>query len=406
MKNSSAPVSWSATVKQLVYPPNAAATQVKPSAKTKSPTSSDGKPTRLLSIDALRGFDMLLIAGGGTFLVLMKDKTGLAWVEWIAAQLTHPAWHGFTFYDFIFPLFLFLAGVSLPFSLNRGLEMGMSKSDLYRKAFWRMVILIALGILDKNAPFPLFEPAQIRLGSVLGRIGLAGFVTTLLYLNFSGTKRLTLVGLILLSYYAALFLIPVPGYGAGNLTMEGNLVGWIDRTFLPGRLLQKTYDELGLLTQLPALCLTVLGAMAGEILRADWPESRKLRALLLAGIAGIAIGLLWDLHFPINKHLWSSSFICLTAGMAFIFLAGFYLIIDVLKFRKWAFFFMVIGMNSITVYLAYRFIDFSHTSQLLFGGLYAPAPEPWQEVFQAFGAMMLVWLFLYFLYRNKLFLKV
>jgi predicted acyltransferase len=188
--------------------------------------------------------------------------------------------------------------------------------------------------------------------------------------------------------------------------MEGNLVGWIDRTFLPGRLLQDIYDELGLLTQLPALCLTILGATAGDILRSGWLDSRKIRVLLLAGVAGISIGLLWNLHFPINKHLWSSSFICLTAGMAFIFLAVFYLIIDVLKFHKWAFFFMVIGVNSITVYLAYRFIDFSHTSRLLFGGLYAPAPEPWQEVYQALGALLLVWLFLYFLYRNKLFWKI
>ncbi|KAA5545799.1 acyltransferase family protein [Adhaeribacter rhizoryzae] len=407
MKNQPTAVPWFASVKQLVYPETAAgAARVKSPAKTLHPGNPENKPARLLSIDALRGFDMLLIAGGGTFLVLMKNLTGLAWVDWIADQLTHPAWHGFTFYDFIFPLFLFLAGVSLPFSLNRGLEMGLSKSDLYRKAFWRMVILIALGMLDKNAPFPIFEPSQIRLGSVLGRIGLAGFVTTLLYLNFSGRKRLSLVGIILVLYYAALFLFPVPGYGAGNLTMEGNLVGWIDRTFLPGRLLQKTYDELGLLTQFPAICLTILGAMAGDILRSSWSEKRKLRNLFLAGAAAISLGLLWDLHFPINKHLWSSSFICLTAGMALIFLAGFYFVIDVLQFRKWAFFFMVIGMNSITVYLAYRFIDFSHTSQLLFGGLYAPAPEPWQEVFQAFGAMLLVWFFLYFLYRQKIFLKV
>ncbi|QMU28332.1 acyltransferase family protein [Adhaeribacter radiodurans] len=406
MKNQSLLHSWSSSAKQLVQPQRSSDVKAKYPAPSTLPFSNDKKANRLLSIDALRGFDMLLIAGGGTFLVLMKDKTGLSWINWIADQLTHPAWHGFTFYDFIFPLFLFLAGVSLPFSLNKGLEMGMNKSDLYRKAFWRMVILIVLGILDKNAPFPFFEPSQIRLGSVLGRIGLAGFVTTLLYLNYSWQKRLTVVGIILILYYAALFLIPVPGYGAGNLTFEGNLVGWIDRTFLPGRLLQKTYDELGLPTQFPAICLTILGAMAGDILRTTWSENRKVITLLLVGIAGIIFGLLWDLHFPINKHLWSSSFICLTAGMAFIFLAGFYLIIDVLKFRKWAFFFMVIGMNSLTVYLSYRFIDFMHTSKLLFGGLYAPPPEPWHEVYQAFGAMLLVWFFLYFLYRNKIFLKV
>jgi predicted acyltransferase len=396
--------SWSAAGEPVISTPVAA-----DAVRVKEATPVPGRaarPGRLLSVDALRGFDMLMITGGGTLLVLLENKTGLAWVDALALQFKHPAWNGFTFYDFIFPLFLFVAGVSLPFSLNKGLESGLSKPELYRKAFWRMVILIALGMLDKNAPLPFFEPSQIRLGSVLGRIGLAGFVTTLLYLNYSWRSLLTTVGAILLLYYAALFLVPVPGYGAGNLSFEGNLVGWIDRTVLPGRLLQKTYDELGLLTQFPALCLTMLGALAGEVLRSGGKDSRKLRLLLLAGAAAIGLGLVWGLHFPINKHLWSSSFILLTAGMAFVFLAAFYWVIDVLQFRKWAFFFMVIGMNSITIYLAYRFFDFSHTSQLLFGGLYAPAPEPWHEVFRALGVVALVWAFLYFLYRNKLFWKI
>lgn len=364
------------------------------------------KPKRLLSIDALRGFDMLLIAGGGTFLALLENKTGWTWVDGMARQLEHPAWHGFTFYDFIFPLFLFIAGVSLPFSLNKGLALGLGKTDLYRKAFRRMLVLIVLGILYKNAPVPVFEPSGIRVVSVLGRIGLAGFVTTLLYLNFSWRSRLLWVAAILLLYYAALFLIPVPGYGAGDLSFEGNLVGWIDRTFLPGKLHQKIYDENGLLTQLPALCLTVLGAMAGDILRSERRDRSKLQWLLLAGFAGIGLGLLWSLHFPINKHLWTSSFILLTGGMAFLFLALFYGLIDVMGYQKWAFFFKVIGLNSLTIYLAYRFIDFYHTSHLLFSGFYAPTPEPWHEVFEAIGALALVWLFLYLLYRKKLFLKV
>lgn len=364
------------------------------------------KPQRLRSIDCLRGFDMLLIAGGGTFLVLLENKTGWPWVDWIVMQLKHPAWNGFTFYDFIFPLFLFIAGVSLPFSLNKGLEMGMSKAELYRKAFWRMVILILLGILDKNTPVTFFDPEQIRVASVLGRIGIAGFFTTLLYLNFSPYGRMGWVAGILLLYYAALFLIPVPGYGAGDLSMEGNLVGWIDRNFLPGRLLQKIYDENGLLTQLPALCLTVLGTMAGDILRAEGQDRRKLGVLVLAGVTGIALGLLWGRHFPINKHLWTSSFILLTGGMAFVFLAFFYCLIDVLKYQKWAFFFQVIGMNSLTIYLAYHFIDFYKTSRMLFAGLYAPTPEPWHEVFEALGALGLVWLLMFFLYKKKIFIKI
>lgn len=364
------------------------------------------KSERILSLDALRGFDMLLISGGATFIVLMEDKTGYAWVDWLAYQMTHPAWNGFTFYDFIFPLFLFMAGISLSFSLNKRSEMGSTKGELYQKAFWRMVILIVLGIFYKNAPVPFFEPSEIRFVSVLGRIGIAVMATTLLYLNFSKQKRLIWVAAILLLYYAALYLIPVPGYGAGDLSFEGNLVGWFDRHFLPGRLLQGTYDELGLLTQFPALCLTVLGSYAGDILRGESKQYDKLQSLGLAGIICITIGLLWGLHFPINKHLWTSSYILLTAGMAYLFMAGFYWLIDIKNYRRWAFFFQVIGLNSLTIYLVYRFVDFGYTSSLLFSGLLSPIPALWHEVFIAFGAMILVWFFLYFLYRNKIFIKI
>ena len=364
------------------------------------------KQKRLLSVDALRGFDMLLISGGGAFLVRLKGTTGLKWVDSIAEQLTHPAWNGFTFYDFIFPLFLFTAGIALSYSLKSGLSRGMSKNALYKKAFRRMIILIILGILDKNIPLNPFDPAQIRYGTVLGRIGFATFIATLLYLNLSSRQRLYWVGGILITYCAMLFLIPVPGYGAGNLSFEGNLVGWFDRTFMPGRLLQKTYDENALLTQLPAHCLTVLGAFAGDILQKQQSEYKKLQQLSLTGIICIGLGLLWSTFFPLNKHLWTSSFILLTAGMAFLFLALFYWTIDVLGYRKWAFFFKVIGMNSLVIYLGTRFIDFDHSSKLLFGGWYMHVAEKWQPACNALGALILVWLLLYFLYRKKIFIKV
>lgn len=138
-----------------------------------------------------------------------------------------------------------------------------------------MLVLILLGILYKNSPVPIFEPSQIRYGSVLGRIGIATFVTTLVYLNFDFYKRLGIAMAILVLYYAALFLIPVPGYGAGDLSIEGNLVGWFDRTFMPGILKQEIYDELGLLTQIPALCLTIFGTLAGEILTKAWLDTKK-----------------------------------------------------------------------------------------------------------------------------------
>jgi predicted acyltransferase len=363
-------------------------------------------PARLQSLDALRGFDMLLIAGGGTAISLLHGKTGYAWVDALALQLEHPPWHGFTFYDFIFPLFLFLAGVSLSYSLSSGRARGLGKSTLYGKVAKRMLILLCLGVLYKNAPVDYFNPANIRFGSVLGRIGLATFFGTLLYLNLSLRQRLYAVGGILLTYYAALFWVPVPGYGAGDLSFEGNLMGWLDRQLMPGKLLQKTYDELALSTHLPAFCLTVLGSVAGDFLRTGPSPKGTLLKLLLFGLSGVGLGLLWNLHLPINKHLWSGSFILLTGGMAFLFLAAFHYIIDVRGHVRWAFFFKVIGMNSLAIYLAYRFIDFGKTSRLLFEGIYKHAPEPWHEVFNALGALALVWVFLYFLYRNRLFLKV
>lgn len=362
---------------------------------------------RLLSIDALRGFDMLLISGGGAFISLLHGKTGWHWVDAIAEQFEHPAWNGFTFYDFIFPLFLFIAGVSLTFSIRSAQEKGFTKNQIYRKVFIRMCVLILIGILYKNAPLPIFEPAKIRFGSVLGRIGFATFITTLLFLNFEWKKRLGWIAGILLAYYAALFLIPVPGFGVGDLSFEGNLVGWFDRTFMPGRLLQGTYDELALLTQFPALCLTIFGSLAGELLQqTSLNDQKKITILLMSGAGILLLGLLWGYHLPINKHLWTSSFILLTAGMASLFLATFYWTIEVKEWTRWAFFFKVIGMNSLLIYLGYRFIDFNHTSELLFSGLYKPLAEKWYPVCRAIGALILVWTGLYVMYKNKIFLKV
>lgn len=362
---------------------------------------------RLVSIDALRGFDMLMICGLGAFIESLEGKTTIGWVNALAAQFHHTEWNGFTFYDFIFPLFLFIAGVSIPFSMQSGLAKGIPKVTLYKKALRRMVILIALGILEKNTPFPFFDLTHVRLGGVLQRIAIAGFVTSILYLNFTTRARMFWVGGILLFYYAAMFLIPVPGFGAGDLSFEGNLHGYIDRSILPGRLLQGTFDENGLFTQLPALCLTIMGSIAGDVLNDPATAAyTKLRKLLLFGFICIVISLVWNLHFPINKRLWTSSFIMLTGGMSLVFLSFFYWIIDILHYKKWAFFFVVIGMNSITIYLAYHFIDFGFTSKLLFEGLYVSSPETWHPVFQSLGALVLVWVFLFILYRKKIFVKI
>lgn len=372
---------------------------------TSSKTTIVTKSDRLASLDALRGFDMFMISGGGAFLSLMGGKTNLAFIDAIAAQFHHPDWNGFTFYDFIFPLFLFLAGTSLSFSLTIGLAKGISKADLAKKVGKRMVILFFFGILDKNAPLDIFDPAHIRYGTVLGRIGIATFIAALLYMNFSWKQMLYIAVGVLVLYFAALMLIPAPGFSAGDLTFEGNLVGWLDRNFMPGRLKQTTYDELAMTTQLSATCLTIFGCLAGDLLQKSIPVSKKLSQLILMGAVGIGVGLLWSLAFPLNKHLWSSSFILITAGMSCLLVVFFYWIIDVKKYTRWAFFFKVIGMNSLAIYLLCRFVDFGKSSQLLFAGLYNHLPEKWYEVFNALGGLVLVWSVLYVMYRHKIFVK-
>ncbi len=362
--------------------------------------------TRLVSIDALRGFDMLLISGGDKFFVALAGITGLAWVDWLSGQFIHAEWNGFTFYDFIFPLFLFVAGISIPFSVGRALEKGTPRALIYRRMASRMAILILLGILYENSPIKVYQPDQIRLVSVLGRIAIAGFVAGALYMHLGGRARILVAAIFLIGYYLLMTFVPVPGYGAGNLTLEGNLAGYIDRQLLPGRLRQEIFDQLGLLTTLPAVCLSILGTTAGDMLRHLETHRERIRNLVIAGLITMALGLLWSLIFPINKHLWTSSFILLTAGMSFFSMALFYWLIDVVDFKSFGFTFQVIGLNSLAIYLAFQFVNFTFTWQMLFFRVYQPLPMEWRPAIEAFGAMILAWLFLYWLYRIKFFVKV
>lgn len=372
-----------------------------PASNLKEPSS------RLVSVDALRGFDMLLIVGGGEIITSLRGQVDWQWVDVLAHQLKHPKWFGFRFYDFIFPLFIFIAGISIPFSINSAIAKGVDKSQLLKKAFRRMIILVVLGIMDKNTPITFFDPSNIRFASVLGRIGIASFAATVLYVYFPAFKsRIIWILGILLSYYAIVFLIPVPGFGAGDLSKDGNIVGWFDRLFLPGRLLEKNYDENGLLTQFPAMCLAIAGTLAGDILRSKQSPGKQLQKLVLYGVVSIVLAFIWHMHFPIFKKMWTSSFILLTAGMGFLITAVFYLIIDVWHFKKWAFFFYVIGLNSIVIYLVYRFVDFNEMSKKIFSGLYAPIDQRFQPSLEHLGGIILIWLIMYFLYKKKIFIKI
>lgn len=376
---------------------------------TPEPALAQPIPTRRLkSLDALRGFDMFWIIGGEEIFHVLAQTTGWAGAIFMADQFTHVAWNGYRPYDNIFPLFLFLAGVSTPFAIGSRLEKGEAHAKLARKIIQRGLILVLLGILYNNGLFQ--KPiGEWRFPSVLGRIGLAGMFAQLIYLYTYPNQRAQYLwfGGLLLGYWALVMLVPVPGFGAGNLTMEGSLVGYIDRLLVPGKLYKVVHDPEGLLSALPAIGTGLLGIFGGTLLRRpDLAETRKVLWLVGAGVGCVALGWLWNLVFPVNKNLWTSSFVLVAGGWSFLMLALFYWIIDVRGWQRWSFFFVVIGMNSILIYLAGQVIDFEHATQYLFGGVLQHAGPVLAGVGMVVGFLAVKWAFLYFLYQKKVFLRV
>lgn len=363
---------------------------------------------RLHSLDALRGFDMFWIAGGAMMFQALATGTDAGWIDWISSQCEHAQWNGFRFFDLIFPLFLFIAGVSFPFSLASRRSRGHTNTQIHRHIIQRGIVLVLLGIIY-NGFFRLdFE--NLRVASVLSRIGLAWMFGALIAMHARPIwQGIWLVGL-LLGYYAMMMLIPVPGYGAGDLSMEGNLASYIDRMIVPGKLYLGIHDPEGLFSTIPAISTALFGILTGELLKLKkqvLSDYRKAGIMLASGIVLILLSLVWNLSFPINKNLWTSSFVLLTSGISHILLSFFFTVTDIWKIRGWSFPFVIIGLNPITIYLAQAgMINFWSTAQYFFGGITGKLSPHAQDFWNAAAYFLVSWLFLYFLYRKKIFLKV
>jgi predicted acyltransferase len=363
---------------------------------------------RLYSLDALRGFDMFWIMGGEGIFAGLATLTGWPLFKWWAEQLDHVPWHGFHFYDMIFPLFLFIAGISFPFSLSKRLANNDSRGSIYRHVISRGLILVLLGILYNNGVRFNFE--GLRYGSVLGRIGLAWMFGALIFMNTKLTSRIIIFWAILIGYWLLLVLFPAHDLGSMDIfSREGNLTSHIDRLLMPGRLYLGNHDPEGLFSTLPAIGSALLGMFTGEFMLSKYLNDKPLKKVLylvLAAAGLMIIGKIWNLTFPINKNLWTSSFVCFVGGLSLLLFSIFYLIIDVWQYKKWAFFFVVIGMNPITIYLTGRIVNFRSATRFFFGGLTSILPETWAPLIDGIGITAVAWVFLYILYKNKMFLKV
>ncbi|MFO1092052.1 MAG: DUF5009 domain-containing protein [Planctomycetaceae bacterium] len=365
---------------------------------------TDLRDQRLVSLDALRGFDMFWIMGAERIVHEAAKLTDWPWLDWLSDQLHHPEWHGFKFYDLIFPLFLFMAGASMPFSFDKRLARGDSKGRVALHVVIRGLVLVLLGAIYNG--LLSFQWPDTRLPSVLGRIGLAYLFAGLIALNTGWRGRLVWFAGLLIGYWAALKFVPVPGFGAGDLEPGHTLTDYIDRTLIPGKLYKEVRDPEGLFATIPAIGTALAGAMTGQFLKDSQRSGYfKTAAMAVVGAICLALAHFWDRDFPINKNLWSSSFVLHCAGWSLLFLSLFYLVIDVWRLRRWAFFFVVIGMNSILIYMLPKFIDFKFMLERLLGGA-LPHTGAYAPLLGAVAVLALKWLLLYFLYRKRVFLRV
>lgn len=364
---------------------------------------------RLDSLDAFRG---LAIAG-----MILVNNPG-SW-EHVYPPLLHASWHGATPTDLVFPFFLFAVGVAMSFSFAGRAARGDTRTNLWRHVATRALILYGLGFL--GAAWPGFDLATVRLAGVLARIAMVYLVAGTLVLFVSRRTVFAIMAALLLGYWALMTLVPVPGFGAGDLSAEGNLAAWLDRIILGEHMWSGgggVYDPEGLLSTLPAVSSTLAGLFAGDYLRGGGARAGRL---LVLGVVLVLAGHGWDQAFPINKPIWTSSYVVYTTGWALVTLGTLYWVVDVRGWRGWARPLVVYGMNAITVFVAsglaaktlalWRLPDGAGETTSAYNLIYETAFASWAGPLNgslAFaGATVLLWLGVaWAMYARGIFLKV
>jgi predicted acyltransferase len=382
-------------------------------------TSVSGLPDpaagRVASVDALRGFAMFWIIAGDSLAWalhdLSRDKPGLlsATTGFVSKQLMHASWEGFRFYDLLFPLFLFVTGVSILFSLPPLVER-KGKWAAHRRVLRRAALLFLLGLIYYGGTSNAWP--DIRLLGVLQRIALCYLFASLLFLHLDARGLVVAFGSLLIGYWAVMTFVPVPEIGAASLEQGTNLVNWIDAQYLPGLKLYGHWDPEGLLSTLPAIGTCLLGVLAGMLLKSmRIAPVQKALWLIGGGIVLVAAGWLWGLQFPVIKNVWTSSFVLVAGGYSALLLGVFYLLMDVRGHKAWSTIFLWFGANAITLYIINNLVGFQGLAGRLVGGDVAKLLNA--QLAYGAGSLVIVTVGLVlatvvarFLYRRKIFLRV
>ncbi|MEO8253939.1 MAG: DUF5009 domain-containing protein [Flavobacterium sp.] len=359
--------------------------------------------SRLQSVDVLRGFDLLMIMFADRFFINLNEAAKTDFTSSLAAQFEHPHWLGSHFYDFIMPLFLFVVGVVIPFSLGkRTIEAG-AKSNLYLHLIRRFLILFILGwIVQGNLLFLDINKFQI-FSNTLQAIAVGYIFSCIAYIHLSKNGRYIMFVLCLIIYTILTSLPSIPGLGNFELLPNKNLPIYIDQQVF-GRFYDQTQYSW-LLTGLGFTATTLSGLFAGELLLSQVPRKKIAMYVLLIGFAGILLGLFLGIWHPIIKKIWTSSFVLLSSGVSFLLLALFYWIIDVKGYTKWAFPFRVIGLNAITAYVASHVLNFSLIAkQVLYG--FEQFMGAYYEAFCDVAGFGILYFILWYMHKNKTYIKI
>ena len=358
-----------------------------------------------MSVDALRGFDMLWIVGGGDIVrALQQISGGRGVLGFLAAQVGHSPWEGFTFYDLIFPLFVFLLGLSVVLSLPR-----IVAREGVRAAHWRIVrrfaLLFLLGVLYNGGLTDRWP--DVRLMGVLQRLALCYLFTALLFLHLRPRGLIAAFAGLLLAYWALLSFIPAPGQHVVSFEPGYNLANWVDLHFLPGHKLSGTWDPEGILSTVPAVASCLAGLFAGLLLTATAVAGkRKALYLVAGGAAAAALGYLWGLQFPVIKGIWTSSFVLVSGGYSNLLLGLFYYAIDLKRRRWWAQPFVWVGANALTIYLIAGFVPLDYLARRFVGGNIEALLGRYGDTAVAAVALGLIVVFAWALYRKRIFIRL
>jgi predicted acyltransferase len=383
-----------------------------------SPAGVTTKPAspRLMCLDIFRG---LCVAG----MIVVDNPGNDTKAYW---PIMHADWNGWTPADFIFPSFLFLVGISLVFSTASRLQRGQSRAQILLHALWRTLLLIAIGFLVNASPIVGFDIHTFRFEGVTQRIALCYLAAVALELWSGRSGQVIALAACVIGYWAIMRFVPVPGYGVPGrdipfMDPDRNLAAWLDRKLFMGHLYNVTRDPEGILHTIPAIGTTLAGVLTGHWLRSMKSQAAKAWGMFLVGALGLTAGVLWNRWFPINKNLWTSSFVLFTAGFVLVFLALLYWILEIRQWRRATMPILVLGMNAITAFVADAVVygpGYSFNAKGPSG-----ASMSWHEAAQAylesFGlstptasliyslvALSFCWFLLWLLWRKRVFIKV